>query len=82
MYLDANGALVAQHDSEPVDGLRPTTNWSVNEIVEDRHAMVLPADLPVGNYTVVVGLYDANDPALRLATETGDTLPIFEFALR
>mgnify|MGYP006883662144 CR=1 FL=1 len=56
--LDAAGALRAQHDGFPAGGDRPTSAWTPGEIVFDAHSIRLPADLPPGEYTVIVGLYD------------------------
>lgn len=78
--LDAQGNLVAQRDSEPGGGSLPTTAWSPGETVVDNHGVLLPADLPPGAYDLVVGLYDAADPAARLPVRRGeltsDTLPL------
>ena len=57
--LDANGEMVAGHDSEPVAGTRPTNGWVPGEFVTDRHDITIPADLPQGQYVIEVGLYDA-----------------------
>ncbi len=51
-------ASVAQQDIEPVNGLRPTTSWTTNEVINDPHQITLPAETPVGRYQVRVGLYD------------------------
>jgi 4-amino-4-deoxy-L-arabinose transferase-like glycosyltransferase len=73
--LDANGALVAQQDSEPGGGLNPTTSWEAHQAIEDRHALLL--DLPPGAYTLIVGLYDLDDPAARLhVSNDGDYLTL------
>ena len=32
----------------------------------DNHALLIPEDLPAGDYTLIVGLYDINDPSARL----------------
>jgi mannosyltransferase len=55
--LDANDHVVAQHDGEPAGGTRPTTAWQPGETVQDRHGIVLPAQLPAGTYTIEVGMY-------------------------
>jgi hypothetical protein len=57
---NSNGVPVAQLDSQPASGTRPTTTWTPDETIEDRRAVLLPADLPVGQYTVEIGLYDLN----------------------
>lgn len=64
--LNADGRLAAQRDSEPGGGLSLTTAWPSNRPVLDNHALMLPADLPAGEYTLIAGLYDINDPAARL----------------
>jgi mannosyltransferase len=55
--LDGAGQLVAQHDSEPADGLSPTSGWLPGDVIIDRHGVPLPHDLPAGRYTLIVGLY-------------------------
>jgi hypothetical protein len=55
--LDEGGTLVAQHDSQPRGGHYPTSVWDQGEVVDDRHPLALPTDVPDGNYRVVVGLY-------------------------
>lgn len=55
--LDAGGAVRAQHDGEPVGGFTPTTRWRPNELILDRHAITLPADLPPGAYELRAGMY-------------------------
>jgi hypothetical protein len=56
--LDANGALVAQHDSPPNGGYTTTSNWPTNRPVTSRQALVLPQDLSPGAYRLIAGLYD------------------------
>jgi hypothetical protein len=73
--LDANGALVAQHDGEPVAGSRPATTWLAGETIADRHAIVLPRDLPAGIYTVQAGLTPRWQPNQRLAVTGADAQP-------
>jgi hypothetical protein len=65
--LDGAARLVAQHDTEPGDGLTPTTIWEPGQVLVDRYGVPLPADLAPGRYTLVVGLY-------HLAT--GERLPV------
>jgi len=56
--LDGAGRVVSQRDSEPLDGQRPTTTWTPGEPVADRYGLLLPTDLPAGDYRIVLGLYD------------------------
>ena len=72
--LDAQGRLVAQHDSEPVGGLAPTTAWPPGATVRDRRALVLPDQLPPGSYTLSVGMYTGDDPGQRLRVGDADHL--------
>jgi hypothetical protein len=58
--LDADGALVAQNDGPPNGGYTPTSAWRPGKEVLDRHGVVLPAELPAGNYQLIAGMYDPN----------------------
>jgi mannosyltransferase len=68
--LDYDGFLMEQRDSEPGGGLSPTTSWQSGETIIDNHALIIPSDLPPANYSLIIGLYDINDPQLRLSTIT------------
>jgi hypothetical protein len=57
--LTAEGQFVSGHDSQPVEGSRPTTVWVPGEVVVDTHLVPVPGDLPAGEYVVEVGMYDA-----------------------
>jgi hypothetical protein len=84
--VDANDQPIAQRDSEPGGGLNLTTIWSPDEVIMDNHGLLIPADAPSGQYTILLGLYDVADPAARLpiTTEHGvvDALPLLQFQLR
>jgi mannosyltransferase len=67
--LDAEGRPAAQRDSEPGGGLALTTTWQPGVTVVDNHGVLLPIDLPPGDYPLVVGLYDFADPTRRLAVQ-------------
>ena len=56
--LNAEQVLVAQSDSVPAVGQRPTTGWLPDEIIVDAHRLSLPEDLPVGHYVLIAGLYN------------------------
>jgi mannosyltransferase len=71
--LDANGALVAQRDTEPSGNQAFTTIWALGETIVDNHALALP-NLPAGDYTLILGLYDVNNATARLAVGEGDYL--------
>jgi hypothetical protein len=57
--VDLGGQLVAQRDSEPVGGSRPTSTWAVGEPIKDRVGLLVPMDTPPGQYELLVGMYDA-----------------------
>ncbi len=62
-----DGPPVAQHDSEPVAGYRPTNGWQADERIADRRGAWIAPETPPGTYSVFVGLYDP---------DTGARLPI------
>lgn len=71
--LNESGVLVAQHDSAPGNSYAPTSMWSTGQIVDDRHSVALPADLPPGTYRLAVALYRISDgERLPLADGSGD----------
>ena len=79
--LDGAGNVVAQRDSEPAGGSRPTTGWSPGERVTDNHGLLLPTDLPPGDYTLRLGLYDAFDPQTRLPHGDEDGLTLSKLTI-
>ena len=76
--LDEQGDKVAQLDWQPHDtaGLLPATAWPV----VDTQTLALPADLPPGNYRLIVGLYNWQDgtrlPVQGDATRPDDTIDL------
>lgn len=79
--LDSDGTLVAQRDSEPGGGLALTTTWQPGETVTDRHALIIPDNLPPAQYALIIGLYDIDDPQSRLLTDRADYLRIAQIAI-
>jgi hypothetical protein len=49
---------VAQGDGPPVAGDYPTSMWDTGETIVDSHPVSLPGDLPVGQYRLLVGMYE------------------------
>lgn len=75
--LGPEGQVVAQRDSEPVDGTRPTTGWTPGEMIVDRYGLWLPTDLQAGEYRLVAGLYDAETGERALACcPSTDAVPL------
>jgi hypothetical protein len=68
--VDESGQVVAQQDSAPVGGWRPTDGWRLGEVIEDHHGVVTRPSLIAGEYELVVGLYDAEGQ--RLPVTDGD----------
>ncbi len=86
--LDGVGNLIVQRDSQPESGRYPTYLWSAAERITDPQPITLPADLPPGTYTLVLGAYtlatgerepltlaDGSTPAERMMTLTTITIP-------
>jgi hypothetical protein len=59
--VDWSGPLVvAQSDTYPAHGQRPTRSWQPGLPVLDTHDLILPVDLQPGEYEIIVGMYDLN----------------------
>ncbi|HET7087856.1 MAG TPA: glycosyltransferase family 87 protein [Anaerolineae bacterium] len=56
--IDAAGNLVAQSDIQPGSGYTPTTTWTPDQPMLDRHGLIPPAGLAPGIYRLTVGMYD------------------------
>jgi hypothetical protein len=78
--VDRQGQIVTQRDSEPGGGLALTSTWLPNETIVDNHGLLIPPQLPAGQYELLLGLYDFTDPAARLlvqsAAGTADSMSI------
>ncbi len=64
--LNSNGELVANHDSRPENGRFPTPAWLPGIVIPDTHTLLLPVELPAGEYQLKAGLYQP---------ESGERLP-------
>ncbi len=79
--LDAEEVLVAQQDTAPQNGYGQTALWEPGTVYEDRHAVVLPAGLPAGEYSLHVVVYRL-ETLERLPVETeGQTSPADTYLL-
>ncbi|MFN8460032.1 MAG: DUF1616 domain-containing protein [Anaerolineae bacterium] len=63
--LSAEGNVVAQADDFPACGTSHANSWSSGVVILDRHLLKLAPDLPPGDYTFLVGMYEP-DLNLRL----------------
>ncbi len=52
-----DGFVIAQHDAQPLNDLRPMTTWQPGEQVRDNHGLVLPTDYQ-GPVVITIGIYD------------------------
>lgn len=68
--LDKNGALITSWDSQPLGAYFPTSQWPTNEIVTDIVQLPIPAETPLGDYTLITGMYRL-DTLERLRTADG-----------
>lgn len=66
--LEGDDKALSQGDAPPLSGRWPTSLWVPGQVLDDEHVVPLPADLPPGAYSLLVGLYDADTgQRLRLA---------------
>ncbi len=80
--LDAQGQLAAQHDAEPGNNLAITTTWQPGQSVTDAHGLLIPLNLPPGDYTLITGLYDLDNPQDRLPVNGSDALKLETIHIR
>ncbi len=78
--LSEQQQIIGQNDSEPGGGRQPTNTWEPGVAVVDRRGIPIPAGTPAGDYTLLIGLYDATS-GVRLPLEidgdpAGDALPL------
>jgi len=66
--LDPGQRVWGQLDSIPGTGAMPTTSWLGGEVITDRYEIVVNSEAPPGEYTVEIGMYDA---------DTGQRLPVY-----
>ena len=54
--LDAAGTAVAQHDSWPANGLLPTSQWRIEDYIQDSHTLLV-ANTQNAEYQLTVVVY-------------------------
>jgi hypothetical protein len=73
--MGPNGELIWQDDGAAAHGTRPTWSWEAGEVIVDPHTLLLPQDLPEGDYRLVAGLYDwQTGERLSATTPSGEEL--------
>lgn len=55
--LSEEGEILAQMDSPPAEGSRPTAGWVKGEVVRDDYQIALE-EVPAGEYLLTVGIYN------------------------
>ena len=70
---------VTQKDSPPAGGLYPTSLWQAGEVIGDELSLSL-VDIPAGEYTPVVGLYEFESGArLTVPGSSANEVPLQQF---
>jgi hypothetical protein len=74
---DCTQPPAASSDGPPLGGYLPTSVWEPRNPVHDERTIALPPDMPPGEYTLLLGMYDPADPAeaARLPVEGSPLLP-------
>jgi hypothetical protein len=62
-FIDPDGGIPAQADSEPVPA---TPLWRLDDVIFDQYFLPIPANAPLGEYQLVVGFYPVGSPFTRL----------------
>ncbi len=70
------GQPVAVVDGAVLRGLYHPSFWSENEVLPDRHRLVLPADLAPGDYRLDLGLVRADKAGSPLPVEGGESITL------
>ncbi len=73
--FDAAGRPVFQRDKVSLNALVPMTQWKPGESLQDPFSLLIPDQLPVGDYTLRVGVYDPQDNGRRLNVVGVHALP-------
>lgn len=79
--LAPDGTLLAQVDTPPVGGTRPTGRWAAGETVSDRYALLIPSHAPEGQGRLIIGFYPWPDMTRLRVTQAGG-LPVADDAVQ
>jgi hypothetical protein len=80
--FDEYNRLVAQADGQPTNGARPTTTWRSGQIVIDPHSLNLPADLPLGQYRLLLLMFDSTSGTQVFTREGNAAITLATFRLQ
>jgi len=56
-----DGLLIAQQDAPPLGGSYPASEWTSGDVFLHRVVLRIPADVPPGEYDLLVGMYTYPD---------------------
>ncbi len=71
-----DGRVLAQSDSLPANGDRPTTGWRAGEYIIDPHTVTFHTDATAATARLIIGLYDAASGQRVLITPTSDSISL------
>jgi hypothetical protein len=73
---DDQDRIWGQKDSQPVEGLYPTSHWQPERVIRDVYDIAVPEDTPAGQYVFFVGMYAPDSGERLLAVgENAQRLP-------
>lgn len=65
---------VAQRDTQPLQGVFPTSHWQVGQLVTDEPNLPLPSNLAPGQYQILLGLYQPDQAFTPLTLSDGQNV--------
>ncbi len=77
--VDEAGREIARSEGWPHGA--PTSEWPAGEMLDDAHALPIPADASPGYYRVEIGFYGLTSEALLAATRPLDNMSLGDFAV-
>ena len=80
--FDENKGLVTQVDGIPGGGTRPTTTWQPGEVIVDPFTLHLPADLPPGQYRLLLSMFDSTNGAQVFTREGNGAITLTTFDVK
>lgn len=60
--INSAGQGITQSDHQPGGTFYPSSLWQPGETLRDRHSLVIPSELPAGDYKLQAGLYYQPEP--------------------
>jgi hypothetical protein len=81
----ATTTIHAGSDAQPAGWTRPTSTWTMGEIVTDTHTLTLNTDAPPGIFELEIGVYLAQDgrfDRLRIVTPDGGMADDYTYLTR